>query len=290
MPSRSDLEIKSRLFLGLGLLSLVVLLLRLLLPVFVIAALGAGGYWLWRQWKQQQQQQQRRQARLDAKFYQLLRQQQGHISVLDFAMFAQINGAAAQSYLNAQAQAFLAHFETTVRGDIIYVFNLATMPGPSSHRFTPAETAWAYAEQAHSARMRAKKAQTAWANAKQIRTLSQLSKQEMKADHASKERQSSHQSAGRSANGSGNRSGNRSASLPIHKALATRKLASHRLVRLPHEGISAPDSVPPLKSAQGKAQPDDWAVSPTIEPGASEPVTTPIITPIITIEVPAVRG
>jgi hypothetical protein len=273
MPSRSDLEIKSRFFLGLGLLSLVVvLLLRLLLPVLVIAALGAGGYWLWRQ---QQQQQQQRQARLDAKFYQLLRQQQGHISVLDFAMYAQIHGAAAQTYLNAQAQAFLAHFETTVHGDIIYVFNLATMPG--SHRATPAEAAWAYAEQARSERVRAEKAQVAWANAKQIRTLSQLSKQEMSARYSAKENLSA-QSAGQSA-------GQSVGSLPVHKVLAARKLASHHLVRLPHEGISAPDSAPSLKSAEG--EPENLAASRMApEPGASEPITRPVIT----IEVPAVRG
>ncbi|MGB3294238.1 MAG: hypothetical protein WBB01_14720, partial [Phormidesmis sp.] len=112
MPPRYDLEIKSRLVLGLALLSLVVvLLLRLLLPVLLIAGLGVGSYWLWRQWQLHQRKRQRHQAQINAKFYQLLQQQQGRISVLDFAMYAKIEGAAAQSYLNAQAQAFSAYFD-----------------------------------------------------------------------------------------------------------------------------------------------------------------------------------
>lgn len=190
MPPRYDLEIKSRLVLGLALLSLVVvLLLRLLLPVLLIAGIGAGGYWLWQQWQQQQRRRQRQQAQLNAKFYQLLQRQQGRISVLDFAMFAKIEGVAAQSYLNAQAQAFSAYFETTLQGDIIYVFNLAAVRGESerSPRPTPpvAPVApWTYAEQVSAERARAEKAQTAWANAKQLRTLRQLSQRDLKRNAA----------------------------------------------------------------------------------------------------------
>lgn len=187
MPPRYDLEIKSRLVLGLALLSLVVvLLLRLLLPVLLIAGMGAGGYWLWRQWQQQQRKRQRQQAQLNAKFYQLLQRQQGRISVLDFAMFAKIEGVAAQSYLNAQAQAFSAYFETTLQGDIIYVFNLAAVRGESerSPRPTPPVAPWTYADRVSAERVRAEKAQTAWANAKQIRTLRQLSQCDLKRNAA----------------------------------------------------------------------------------------------------------
>ena len=111
MPSRSDLEIKSRLFLGLGLLGIVaILLLRILLPLLLIIGFGAGAFWLWQQYRKKKQRQQRQQARINAKFYQLLRQQQGRISVLDFAIRTQLDGAAAQAYLNTQAQAFSAFF------------------------------------------------------------------------------------------------------------------------------------------------------------------------------------
>ncbi len=162
MASRSDLEVKSRLVLGLGLLSLVaILLLRLLLPVVVmtipLVVIGAGGYWIYRLWQRQQHWHQRQQAHIDAQFYQLLKQQQGLISVLDLAMSAQINGSEAQAYLNAQAQAFSAYCKTTLQGDIVYVFSAA---------------AWPLGQRAQD-----KKAQAAWVNAKQLRTLRQLSQQ-----------------------------------------------------------------------------------------------------------------
>jgi serine/threonine-protein kinase RIO1 len=188
MPSRSDLEIKSRLVLGLGLLSLVVvLLLRLLLPLLAIFGLGAMGFLLWRSHSKKRQQQKRQQTRINAKFYKLLQQQQGRISVLDFAMRTQLDGPAAQAYLNRQAQSFSAFFETTPQGDLIYVFSSAA----ARSNATQAEAAWAYSEQAmekarvdqaRSQRARAQraqqKAQTAWNNAKQIRTLRQLAKKE----------------------------------------------------------------------------------------------------------------
>ncbi|MFK8182896.1 MAG: hypothetical protein AB8B99_05935 [Phormidesmis sp.] len=175
MHSRSDLEIKMRLVLGLILLSLVmVLLLRLLLPVLAIAGFIAGGYWLWQQYRNQQQRYQRQQTRIHAQFYQLLRQQQGRISVLDFAMRTRLSGADAQAYLNTQAQAFSAFFETTISGDLIYVFS-------SSHSDRiyqeQAYQKRVYKEQAKAERAYAEQAQTAWTNAKQIRTLRQLSKQ-----------------------------------------------------------------------------------------------------------------
>lgn len=156
MPSRSNLETKSRLALGLGLLSLVaILLLRLLLPVVVmaipLALFGAGGYWIYGQWQRQQ----RQQARIDAQFYHLLRQRQGLISVLDLAMSAQINGSEAQAYLNTQAQAFSAYCKTTLHGDIVYVFSAVAWPSAP--------------------RAQDKKVQAAWANAKQLRVLRQLS-------------------------------------------------------------------------------------------------------------------
>lgn len=180
MHSRSDLEIKLRLVLGLILLSLVVvLLLRLLLPVLATVGFIAGGYWLWQQYRNQQQRYQRQQARIHAQFYQLLRQQQGRISVLDFAMRTRLSGADAQDYLNTQAQAFSAFFETTMSGDLIYVFNTT-----HSDRVQQAQAYQdrayqhgAYSKRAEAERAYVRQAQSAWTNANQIRTLRQLSKQ-----------------------------------------------------------------------------------------------------------------
>lgn len=164
-----------RLVLGLVLLSLVmVLLLRLLLPVLAIAGFVAGGYWLWQQYQNQQQRYQRQQTRIHAQFYQLLQQQQGRISVLDFAMRTRLSGADAQDYLNTQAQAFSAFFETTPTGDLIYVFNSTHSDRVYQEQ---AYQSRVYKERAKAERAYAQQAQTAWTNAKQIRNLRQLSKQ-----------------------------------------------------------------------------------------------------------------
>ncbi|NJM98458.1 MAG: hypothetical protein HC800_15990 [Phormidesmis sp. RL_2_1] len=185
-PSRSGFESQPRLVLALGLLSLlgfvIILLLRLLLPVVVImlpmVCLGASGYWIWRQWQQQQQQQARQQARIDAQFYQLLRQQQGRINTLDFAMAVKLSGTAAQDYLNRQAQAFAAYCETTQQGDIIYVFS-----GVFSGAAMGATSGMGNGPRGMSDQQLAQ-SQAAWANAKQIRTLRQLSQLTIKPIHA----------------------------------------------------------------------------------------------------------
>ncbi len=155
---------------GLGLIAFV-LLLRLLLPVLLLMSLGALGYGIWRTVHRHRQQQRRRQARLNTQFYQLLKRQQGRISALDFAMFTQTDGIAAQSYLNEQAQAFSAYCETTIQGDIVYVFSLATVDQPT-HRET-AQAAWA--EQARVQRAHFERKRAAWISAKQMRSLRQLS-------------------------------------------------------------------------------------------------------------------
>lgn len=263
MRPHSDLEIKSRLVLGLGLLSLVVvLLLRLLLPVLIVGGLGVGGYWLWRQWQNQRQKQQRRQTRLNAKFYQLLRQQQGRISVLDFAMSAKLEGTAAQAYLNDQAQAFSAYFETTGQGDIIYVFNLAVVQGgqpPGAQTYpqaAQAEAAWAYAEQTRARQARAEQAQSAWASAKQIRTLRQLSQCDLKQKAAAQGERPAHSPA--------------------------------RSVRLPHEGIETVASAGKHESPNalsGERLDESEPSSTILRERASEAPDA-----VVTIDVSAVQG
>ncbi|PZO23082.1 MAG: hypothetical protein DCF25_01280 [Leptolyngbya foveolarum] len=155
---------------GLGLVAFV-LLLRLLLPVLLLTGLVALGYWIWRTVHRQQQQQRRRQTRLNTQFYQLLKRQQGRISALDFAMFTQTDGIVAQNYLNEQAQAFSTYCETTIQGDIIYVFNLAAIDQPTHHE--TAQAAWA--EQARSQRAQVESTQAALISAQQMRSLRQPS-------------------------------------------------------------------------------------------------------------------
>ncbi|MEO0456289.1 MAG: hypothetical protein AAF152_06845 [Cyanobacteria bacterium P01_A01_bin.114] len=118
----ADLESKIRLALGMCVLAvLVLLLLRLLLPWLLIGSVTVGSYLFWQRWRRQRQ---LHRAFLHSQFYQLIKKQQGQISVLDFAMQTQISGDEAKDYLNAQAKAFYASFEPTLQGDIVYVFNL----------------------------------------------------------------------------------------------------------------------------------------------------------------------
>lgn len=116
----SSLEERIRLALGLSALFLiVVLLLRLLLPWLLVIGLGGLAFMGWQRWQRYQNS---RQAALNASFYVLLQTQGGRMSVLDFAMQAQINGLQAKQYLDDQARAFSASFEPTEQGDLIYIF------------------------------------------------------------------------------------------------------------------------------------------------------------------------
>ena len=59
-------------------------------------------------------------------FYYLLQQNQGKITVFQFAMEAQLAGTEAKQYLDQQAREFNAYFDVDDTGDIIYHFNLST--------------------------------------------------------------------------------------------------------------------------------------------------------------------
>ncbi len=47
----------------------------------------------------------------------------GQITLLDFAMTAEITAIAARHYLDSRAQEFAARFEVTEQGDVVYVFS-----------------------------------------------------------------------------------------------------------------------------------------------------------------------
>lgn len=181
MPSRSEFESQSRIVLGLGLASLVIfLLLRLLWPIILLCVVSAGGYWLWQKQWEKLQQHQRHQERLDSKFYQLLYQRQGYVSALDLAMHTGLSSHSAQRYLHRQAQAFGACFQRTVRGDIIYIFNVIGLyPQPN---YTPAAAARAYAERVYAEQMLAQKEQAAWEKAYHGRNLQRLPSDRLLAD------------------------------------------------------------------------------------------------------------
>lgn len=101
--------------------ALLLLLLQLLLPWLLLGAAVLGGLGLWQRQHQQQQ-------LLYAIFYDHLRHNQGRLSVLEFAMAAQIPGPQARSFLDARARDFLAQFEPTHYGDVVYTFDLPEQP------------------------------------------------------------------------------------------------------------------------------------------------------------------
>ncbi len=118
----TDLESRLRVALSVCIFLLAaVLLLRLLLPWLLLLGGVALVYGLWQHRYQSQRQ---RQNHLNQIFYHLVQHQQGRVSVLDFAMQAQLSGPEARHYLDQQAQAFSAQFEPTPQGDVLYVFSL----------------------------------------------------------------------------------------------------------------------------------------------------------------------
>lgn len=92
-----------------------VLLIQLLLPWLVVGGLIAGALWLWRR-------QRARDRALHQVFYAQVAAHRGRISVLDFAIAAQITGSEARRFLDQRAQDFWGDFEPTAAGDVLYTF------------------------------------------------------------------------------------------------------------------------------------------------------------------------
>ncbi|MCL1467524.1 hypothetical protein [Argonema galeatum] len=84
--------------------------------------LTGWGLWIWRGLARQRDKEV--QDRLQSIFYRLIQQENGEITVLRFAMEAQLPGKEAKKYLDEKAKEFLANFDVTETGDISYRFDL----------------------------------------------------------------------------------------------------------------------------------------------------------------------
>ncbi len=62
--------------------------------------------------------------RLRTTFYRLIQESNGQITILRFAMEAELSGQEARNYLDQRAKEFNATFEALDEGDIAYHFNL----------------------------------------------------------------------------------------------------------------------------------------------------------------------
>jgi hypothetical protein len=87
-----------------------------------------GGVFLFRGLHQLRQKEAR--DRLQSIFYQLLKQGNGHITVLHLAMEAQLSAAAAKQYLDQKALEFNTTFNVSEQGVIFYQFNEFSMLPP----------------------------------------------------------------------------------------------------------------------------------------------------------------
>ncbi len=96
------------------------------------AVLGGG---LLYQQRQQTSKQER--DRLLSVFYQLVQTNQGTMSVMDFALAAELSGDRAKAYLDAKAREFDANFQTTDSGALYYCFPTAAASPALSADTTP---------------------------------------------------------------------------------------------------------------------------------------------------------
>lgn len=102
---------------GLGLL-----MLGLSWRLFLIITVGSGISWIIRYYYQQQQKQQ---VCLNATFYQLIQENQGHITALDLAISSQLPGKVVQEFLDQRSKEFGAELEITEQGGLLYYFPTA---------------------------------------------------------------------------------------------------------------------------------------------------------------------
>jgi hypothetical protein len=83
--------------------------------------LGLG---TWRMWDASKQQQQENRDRLQSTFYRLIQESNGQLTVLTFAMAAQLSAQEAKQYLDEKAKEFDANFAVTEENGVCYLFEI----------------------------------------------------------------------------------------------------------------------------------------------------------------------
>lgn len=109
----------SSLLLALFVISLILAIAGAIFVVVLIATPFVAAWWVWKQYHSRKQAQQRH---LSATFHQLLQDNQGRVTVLDFASKSNLTSLQAKQYLDQQAQEYIADFEVTEEGEIVYYF------------------------------------------------------------------------------------------------------------------------------------------------------------------------
>lgn len=106
-------------------LGLVLALAGAVLVVALIAVPVVGVWWLWQHYHQQRRSQE---SYLNSTFYQLLQENFGRVSVLEFALKTNLKGSDAKQYLDQRAREFAANFEVTEDGEVLYCFPILKTP------------------------------------------------------------------------------------------------------------------------------------------------------------------
>lgn len=97
--------------------------------VFGVPLTAAGG---WLVWGLSRDKQQATQDHLQATFAKLLKQNQGRITVLDFALESKLSGQLAKAYLDERSKEFNANFDVDDEGGITYRFHSISVTSESN--------------------------------------------------------------------------------------------------------------------------------------------------------------
>ena len=110
-------QTSSSLLVALFIIGLILALAGAILAVLVIATPFVAAWWIWKQYHSRKQAQQ---SHLNSTFYQLLQNNRGRVTVLEFVLKSNLTGLQAKQYLDQRAQEFMADFEVTETGEIVY--------------------------------------------------------------------------------------------------------------------------------------------------------------------------
>jgi biopolymer transport protein ExbB/TolQ len=140
-------DLTIQLLIALVLLGIVFAIIRLLLPVLILAGVSALAWWLWKRYQGKrllaQQIELHQQNELKAAFYQLLQQNNGRIKLIDFAFKTNLLGKEAKQYLDERAKEFSAAFEVDDQGNVVYCFgmpNQLNSPDRQTHNDRPSDS------------------------------------------------------------------------------------------------------------------------------------------------------
>lgn len=95
---------------------------------FGVPAVGMGGWLAWGLYRDGKNKKlaldKEESDRLQGIFFQMIRERNGQITALHFAMESQLSAHQAKQYLEEQAKEFNADFEVSDRGDVVYRFKV----------------------------------------------------------------------------------------------------------------------------------------------------------------------